>query len=147
MNHLGFAELLYLAYSDGCCFLSKIENKKLPFIGKITEILQSIFVDRVSGERKQTSIRTESTQSFASSNNGNNSSTVEQILERAHSPPGTWPPLCICPEGTTHTGHCLIRFQNYHCDLQAESSAGSFENDLPDIVKQIYFLKLQQKRK
>lgn len=97
--------------------MSKIENKKLPFIGKITEILQSIFVDRVSGERKQTSIRTESsggssTQSFASSNNGNNSSTVEQILERAHSPPGTWPPLCICPEGTTHTGHCLIRFQN-----------------------------------
>ena len=42
---------------------------------------------------------------------------------------------------------CLIRFQNYHCDLQAESSAGSFENDLPDIVKQIFFLKLQQKRK
>ena len=42
---------------------------------------------------------------------------------------------------------CLIRFQNYHSDLQAESSAGSLENELPDIVKEIFLLKLQQKRK
>ena len=42
---------------------------------------------------------------------------------------------------------CLIRFQNYHGDPQAKSSARSFENDLPDIVKEIFFLKLQQKRK
>jgi len=42
---------------------------------------------------------------------------------------------------------CLIRFQNYHGEPNAKSSAMSFENDLPDIVKELFFLKLQQKRK
>lgn len=115
VNHIGFAELMYLLYSDGCCFVSKAENKKLPFIGSISMILQSIFVDRVGGKKSTTSSTKEiSTHSTASSNVSNIgvSSTVEQIHERAHSKPGTWPPLCLCPEGTTTTGHCLIRFQN-----------------------------------
>jgi len=42
---------------------------------------------------------------------------------------------------------CLIRFQNYHGGPKTKSSAMSFENDLPDIIKEIFFLKLQQKRK
>lgn len=117
VNHIGFAELMYLLYSDGCCFVSKAENKKLPFIGSISMILQSIFVDRVGGKKSATSSTKEiSTHSTASSNVSNigvsSSSTVEQILERAHSKPGTWPPLCLCPEGTTTIGHCLIRFQS-----------------------------------
>jgi len=53
VNHIGFAELMYLLYSDGCCFVSKAENKKLPFIGSISMILQSIFVDRVGGKKSQ----------------------------------------------------------------------------------------------
>eukprot|EP00529_Nitzschia_sp_RCC80_P031756 CAMPEP_0113481954 /NCGR_PEP_ID=MMETSP0014_2-20120614/22672_1 /TAXON_ID=2857 /ORGANISM="Nitzschia sp." /LENGTH=365 /DNA_ID=CAMNT_0000375461 /DNA_START=178 /DNA_END=1275 /DNA_ORIENTATION=- /assembly_acc=CAM_ASM_000159 len=104
VNHIGFAELLYLVWSDGCCFVSKDTNKALPFIGKISAILQSIFVDRGEG-------RIESAQSAAGgSSNTGGSSTTAKILERAHSPPGTWPPLAMCPEGTTHTGHCLITF-------------------------------------
>lgn len=102
-NHLGFAELLYLVVSDGCCFVSKDTNRALPFIGKISEVLQSIFVDRGEGGNGNSS--THSTSSDAGGR-----STTDQILERAHAPPGTWPPLALCPEGTTHTGHCLIRF-------------------------------------
>ena len=42
---------------------------------------------------------------------------------------------------------CLIRFQNYHGGPKTKSSAMSFGNDLPDIIKEIFFLKLQQKCK
>lgn len=112
VNHIGFSELLYLVYSDGCCFVSKDTNRALPFIGKITEVLQSIFVDR--GEKDGHGSKTEG------SNGGTPKSTTEKILERARSPPGTWPPLAICPEGTTHTGHVMIRF-----------ATGAFRSGLP----------------
>eukprot|EP00585_Thalassiosira_rotula_P005602 CAMPEP_0196149054 /NCGR_PEP_ID=MMETSP0910-20130528/29031_1 /TAXON_ID=49265 /ORGANISM="Thalassiosira rotula, Strain GSO102" /LENGTH=405 /DNA_ID=CAMNT_0041411907 /DNA_START=116 /DNA_END=1333 /DNA_ORIENTATION=- len=131
VNHIGFAELMYLCYSDGCCFVSKDTNRALPFIGKISEVLQSIYVDRGEGEggrsihggqqqgeassssstTMQNSRSHTSDVSSASGGGGSNAkTTTEKILERAHSPPGTWPPLAICPEGTTHTGHVMIRF-------------------------------------
>ncbi|KAL7528499.1 hypothetical protein ACHAXR_002478, partial [Thalassiosira sp. AJA248-18] len=127
VNHIGFAELMYLLYSDGCCFVSKDANRSLPFIGTISEVLQSIFVDRGDGDsrggssssssmQKSTSRTTSDVSSSASEGGGggggssNAKSTTEQILERAHSPPGSYPPLCICPEGTTQTGHVLIKF-------------------------------------
>lgn len=101
-NHVGFAELLYLAYYDGCCFVSKDANRALPVIGKVAEIMQSIFVDRTE--------RGSGSASSASSNCSSTAaaSTTDRILERARAPPGTWPPLAICPEGTTSTGHCMI---------------------------------------
>jgi len=108
VNHLGFAELLYLIWSDGCCFVSKDTNRKLPFIGKIAEALQSIFVDRAPEQEKD---KNKSKDVNSSSNYGTKErTTTDIILERANSPPGTWPPLAVCPEGTTHTGNCLIRF-------------------------------------
>lgn len=114
VNHIGFAELMYLVYSDGCCFVSKEENKKLPFIGNISEALQSIFVDRGDGDTKRTRTfdGSDSRLNNVSSNVSTSSSksTTEQILERAHAKSGSYPPLCICPEGTTHTGHVLIKF-------------------------------------
>ena len=42
---------------------------------------------------------------------------------------------------------CLIRFKNYHGDPQAKSSAMSFENDLPEMLKVRFFEKLKLKRK
>ena len=109
VNHLGFSELLYLIWSDGCCFVSKDTNRKLPFIGKIAEALQSIFVDRAptpaETEKNNNKNKDDSTPTLTPVR-----TTTDMILERAHSPPGTWPPLAVCPEGTTHTGHCLIRF-------------------------------------
>lgn len=119
VNHIGFAELMYLIYSDGCCFVSKDTNRALPFIGKISQVLQSIFIDRGEGEAagggatsNKSMHNTSSHMSDVSSasRGGGGNSTLENILERAHSPAGTWPPLAICPEGTTHTGHVLIRF-------------------------------------
>jgi len=109
-NHLGFAELLYLVFSDGCCFVSKDTNRALPFIGKISEVLQSIFVDRGEGGRPEGAANNGNTSTHSTSSGTEGRSTTDQILERAHAPPGTWPPLALCPEGTTHTGHCLIRF-------------------------------------
>jgi len=97
VNHFGFAETMYLICSYGCCFVSKDTNRNLPFIGTVAEALQSIFVDRAPS--KSSSTETEPVRT-----------TTDLILERAHSKPGTWPPLAVCPEGTTHTGHCLIRF-------------------------------------
>mmetsp|Transcript_42263 Transcript_42263/g.89884 ORF Transcript_42263/g.89884 Transcript_42263/m.89884 type:complete len:392 (+) Transcript_42263:46-1221(+) len=117
VNHIGFAELMYLLCGYGCCFVSKDANRALPFIGKISQVLQSIFVDR--GEERRGQGQESSSSSFhrsdvssASSEGSRNNSkgTTEKILERARSPPGTWPPLAICPEGTTHTGHVMIRF-------------------------------------
>ena len=105
VNHLGFSELLYLIWSDGCCFVSKDTNRKLPFIGKIAEALQSIFVDRAPTPAETEKNKDDSTPTLTPVR-----TTTDMILERAHSPPGTWPPLAVCPEGTTHTGHCLIRF-------------------------------------
>ena len=87
-NHVGFAELLYLAAKDGCCFVSKEANRALPVIGKVSELMQSIFVDRGGGGRAAST----------------------DMLERARAPPDTWPPLAVCPEGTTTTGHCMIHF-------------------------------------
>jgi len=123
VNHIGFAELIYLVYSDGCCFVSKDANRSLPFIGKISEILQSIFVYRGDGAEKSSDTsgdganenvqtRKSSNASEASLSSGGTAarSTTERILERARSLPGTYPPLCICPEGTTHTGHIMIKF-------------------------------------
>jgi len=109
VNHIGFAELMYLVYSDGCCFVSKDANRALPFIGKISEALQSIFVDRGEGKSKHDNTTSESIQN-SSSHSDAGATTTDKILERAHSPVGTWPPLALCPEGTTHTGHVLIRF-------------------------------------
>ena len=150
VNHIGFAELMYLVYSDGCCFVSKEANRSLPFIGTISEVLQSIFVDRGDGKRKsmqpgsshtsesssaasgedrdgekiksmQTgSSHTSESSSASGGNGGITKSTTEQILERARAPPGSYPPLCICPEGTTHTGHILIKF-----------ATGAFRSGLP----------------
>lgn len=97
VNHLGFAELLFLIQSYHCCFVSKDTNRALPFIGTITEVMQSIFVHR--GEMAS---------SGASS--VKKESTTAKLQQRARAPPGTWPPLCICPEGTTHTGHVLLNF-------------------------------------
>lgn len=111
-NHVGFAELLYLASRDGCCFVSKEANRALPFIGKIAEILQSIFVSRGGGRG--------STHSTESSASGGGSSTTDQILERARAPPGTWPPLALCPEGTTTNGHVMIHMHT-----------GAFRSGLP----------------
>jgi len=107
VNHLGFAELLYLIWSDGCCFVSKDTNRKLPFIGKIAEALQSIFIDRAPEQEKD---KNKDVSSSSSNYGTKERTTTDIILERAHSPPGTWPPLAVCPEGTTHTGNCLIRF-------------------------------------
>ena len=41
---------------------------------------------------------------------------------------------------------CLIRFQNYHGDPLTKSSAMSFENDLPEMLKVRFFEKLKLKR-
>lgn len=110
-NHVGFAELLYLASRDGCCFVSKEANRALPFIGKISEIMQSIFVSRGGSG---------STHSTDSGGSGGGGSTTDQILERARAPPGTWPPLAVCPEGTTTTGHIMIHMHT-----------GAFRSGLP----------------
>lgn len=146
VNHIGFAELMYLVYSDGCCFVSKEANRALPFIGKISEVLQSIFVDRGDGEKRKSmqsgsshisestsasggdgermkSMQTGSSHMSESSSVSGEKSTTEQILERARAPPGSYPPLCICPEGTSE---CMIRslyiislhvmlMQKFHC--------------------------------
>lgn len=103
INHIGFAELLYLSYSDGCCFVSKEANRSLPFMGRLIEALQSIFV--VRGEEASSSTSNESSGTKVTA-----MTTTEKILERAHSPADTWPPLALCPEGTTHTGHVMLKF-------------------------------------
>jgi len=110
-NHIGFAELLYFVSSEGCCFVSKKPNRELPFIGKITEVIQSIFVDR--GETDQVADadnnNTDRNSKYRPASNAN--STTASILERATAPPGTWPPLALCPEGTTTNGHIIIDFR------------------------------------
>ena len=88
-NHTGFVELLYLAYAYGASFVSREENKNLPFMGKISIAMQCIFVERGTGKRNN---------------------TFQKIKERVEAPPGQWPMLAIAPEGTTTNGSALIHF-------------------------------------
>ena len=108
VNHIGFAELLFLAYRYGCCFVSKESNRKLPVIGRVSELMQSIFVERGDDDGAVNSSRNH----YSKIVNRTTAAitTTEQILERARSPVGQWPPLAICPEGTTTTGHVMIHF-------------------------------------
>ena len=116
VNHIGFAELIYLHYFYGCCFVSKESNRKLPFMGPITVGLQSIFVNRMKRLNSQGSSDDDKIKGTESkSTTLKSKSTTEQILERARtSTSGTsaasWPPLLVCPEGTTTNGHCMIQF-------------------------------------
>ncbi|KAL9178480.1 hypothetical protein ACHAXT_001818 [Thalassiosira profunda] len=89
-NHSGFVELLYLAYSDGCSFVSKADNKSLPFMGWMSQAMQCIFVER---------------------HNAGAGSTSQKIRERLEAPQGAWPPLNIAPEGTTTNGSSVIKFR------------------------------------
>ena len=94
-NHTGFVELLYLAYAYECCFVSKAENKHLPFMGLISQAMQCIFVERSDGGVNNTS---------------------QKIRERLEAEPGVWPMLSLAPEGTTTNGHALIHFHTEHSD-------------------------------
>eukprot|EP00978_Attheya_sp_CCMP212_P012710 scaffold31809_cov38-Attheya_sp.AAC.1 len=104
VNHVGFAELLYLASRDGCCFVSKAENRSLPVIGRVAEVMQCIFVDRGDTTAQHGG-------GAGAATSSKSTTTMEEILERAQAEPGTWPPLALCPEGTTTTGHCLIQMR------------------------------------
>jgi lysophosphatidylcholine acyltransferase/lyso-PAF acetyltransferase len=99
-NHTGFVEMLYLASAYGCCFVSKVENKHLPFIGKICIAMKCIFVERTKDKTKKTTTTTTS----------NTTNTSQKIKQRLEAPPGQWPLLALAPEGTTTTGHVVIHF-------------------------------------
>lgn len=90
-NHCGPFEATAHMYFGGCTFVSRIENARIPLLGQILKTIQCIFVDR--------------------SNDKSRDDTVTQILERAKSKPGTWPPLLIFPEGTSCNGKAIMKFR------------------------------------
>eukprot|EP00758_Cryptobia_borreli_P014397 Tbor_TRINITY_DN5917_c1_g8::TRINITY_DN5917_c1_g8_i1::g.19505::m.19505/K13510/LPCAT1_2; lysophosphatidylcholine acyltransferase / lyso-PAF acetyltransferase len=91
-NHTGPYEGFLLSYLTGACFLSRAENRNVPFLGSLIRAGQGIFVDRTSPESR--------------------ASTVAQIRRRyTTAPAGEWPPLVIFPEGTCQSGEQLLYFK------------------------------------
>lgn len=89
-NHTGPFEALAMCWVTGGCFISAIENRKVPFLGSILEGTQAIFVDRGNPLSRE--------------------HTLSEIRRRAKEAKD-WPPLVIFPEGTTHNGKSLLHFK------------------------------------
>ena len=90
-NHTGPFEALAMCYKTGGCFISAIENRKIPFLGSILDGTQAIFVDRNNPLSRE--------------------QTLNEIRRRAKDVE-QWPPLVIFPEGTSHSGKSLLHFKS-----------------------------------
>jgi lysophosphatidylcholine acyltransferase/lyso-PAF acetyltransferase len=70
--------------------VSRADNAKIPFIGRLVRSVQPIFTDRTDQKNK--------------------SNTIKEIIRRS-SPTSEWPQVLIFPEGTTTNGSSLITFK------------------------------------
>jgi 1-acyl-sn-glycerol-3-phosphate acyltransferase len=96
-------------------FLAKDEIKKLPFVGKIAECMQGIFVKRGSEESKQW--------------------TLDQIALRIKNilAGKKFPPMAIYPEGTTNNGTDLMHFKRGAFMNEAPLKIYGFQISSPDV--------------
>jgi len=72
--------------------VSRIENAKIPFFGRIIRLIQSIYVSRQGSSH-------------------NKHLVIEEIKKRAAAPDNDWSQLLLFPEGTTTNRSCLITFK------------------------------------
>lgn len=81
-------------YFFGSAFVSKSSVRGWPGIGKVAELIQCIFIDRVTSDR---STLTEA---------------VKKITDRQlEAEQGLFPPLIIYPEGATTNGKSILKFK------------------------------------
>lgn len=71
-------------------FVSRIENRTIPILGRLIDFLQPVYVMREDPNSRQ--------------------NTIQEIRRRAQSR-GEWPQIVIFPEGTTTNGRALITFK------------------------------------
>ena len=88
--HSSFFDAIVVLVLDLPVGVSRSENGKLPFLGRIVRAAQPILVTR--------EIR------------ANKMNTINEIKKRA-APDSEWPQVVIFPEGTTTNGSCLITFK------------------------------------
>jgi len=88
--HSSFFDALAIFWSDLPYFVSRDENKNLPFIGKCIQFSQAIFVKRESKD--------------------NRSATVNEIIRRTNSSE-QWSQFLIFPEGSTYNRKALFSFK------------------------------------
>lgn len=95
MNHINSMDgmLFYALGYTG--FIARVETKRMPYFGLFSTVNQAIFVDRQSATSKR--------------------DTIRQIQERSNDIfdrglPRKFPPLCVCPEGTTNNGTTMMPF-------------------------------------
>jgi len=87
-NHTSYIDILVLMALFMPSFVAKDAIKKTPFIGRISRIINCVYVDR------------------SSINN-----TTNKIIERQKQTRDNFPPIIIFPEGTTTNGNYLITFK------------------------------------
>ncbi|XP_054286951.1 lysophosphatidylcholine acyltransferase 1-like isoform X1 [Macrosteles quadrilineatus] len=88
--HSSFFDILPIIYMKDVTIISKAENLKLPFIGKLINFTQPVYVWRDDPHSRQ--------------------KTIQQIIDRATSPLD-WSQMLIFPEGTCTNRSCLITFK------------------------------------
>ena len=119
-NHVSWVDIPLLMYSCGCpSFVSKASVKNIPFIGKISEMMQCVFVDREKRESKGKDDGDSTNVSKKSEQSGKfKSSTGSLIRDRMNgvqtslAPSMSTSPLLIFPEGTTSNGDFLLPFHS-----------------------------------
>jgi 1-acyl-sn-glycerol-3-phosphate acyltransferase len=92
-NHVGWYEVQYLMYKVAPGFVAKEAFKNAPFIGRIAEYLESIWIDRSNYKsRENTCIELQKRQK-------------DYIAGRSLSP------VMVFPEGTTSSGYHIIKLR------------------------------------
>jgi lyso-ornithine lipid O-acyltransferase len=85
-NHLSYLDILSLAATVPCCFVSKIEVASWPIFGSLARGGATIFLDRASGASARLA--------------------AEQMAQRLQCPV----PVLLFPEGTSTDGSHVLRF-------------------------------------
>lgn len=89
--HTTFFDAVVMSACEECpTGVSRIENGGLPFLGKILQFLQPVFVSREDPNSRQ--------------------KTITELKRRATSDEN-WPEIVIFPEGTCSNGRCLMSFK------------------------------------
>ena len=95
-NHVSFLDPFCLIRLTAVTGVARAGIDDMPFIGKIGKAMQAVFVARKGLNEKSSTSR-----------KGGTINTLKGRLEHA----AHYPLLCIAPEGTTHNGQCVVKFQ------------------------------------
>ena len=128
-NHTGWVEIQYCMYKYAPGFISKIENYKIPFVGRIADYLDTLWLDRDCVKSRE--------------------ETAKQLKKRQQDfmDGKVLSPLIVFPEGTTSSGKYIIKLRKGTFDTLSPLKPILFKYNSPmfdyDIAQGIMSLHLK----